>query len=277
MLQLAMRLERAVEDPAVGQNHGVQGAGNVKIADLLNVVAVVVHGEQLQGDFRIAARRHVGVPVAREDHLAARRRARPEVVNAVAQRRLTLLRRAKIFGPRRRSGVRRKRLLGELHDLSAGDVDLVDVGAGMLGALELGVIHPGRVERNVRVHDGAVLAADQHFFAAVGMQQHQVSAFLHSRRIGKLRPPRPLVVAVARRAHVDDVVIVQDGLVGRDRRRIDVERPRRFLLGLRHSGGCDRKQQETSHPNMPFHGELRKVETRVEYFGKDFQAGKDKL
>ncbi len=50
-------LQRAEHDAAVLEDDRVQGAAEVEVADLLDVAAVVVHDEQLQGDLRVAARR----------------------------------------------------------------------------------------------------------------------------------------------------------------------------------------------------------------------------
>ena len=44
----ALRFQRAEHDPAVLQDHRVQGHAEVQVADLLDVAAVVVHDEQLQ-------------------------------------------------------------------------------------------------------------------------------------------------------------------------------------------------------------------------------------
>jgi hypothetical protein len=55
-LRMPLRLQRAEHDPAVAQHHRVQRAGDVQVADLLQVLRVssspmlvaVVHHEQLQ-------------------------------------------------------------------------------------------------------------------------------------------------------------------------------------------------------------------------------------
>src|SRR5437763_2354225 len=62
----ALRFQRAEGNPAIPEDHRMQGAGDVQPAGLLYVGTVVVHHEQLQGNLRIAARRHMGVAVAGE-------------------------------------------------------------------------------------------------------------------------------------------------------------------------------------------------------------------
>ena len=86
----------------------------------------------------------------------------------------------------------------EADDLARLDVDLVDVRAaerrlavlaGPLETVNVRIIDPFAVEGDERIGDGAVVAArDQHFLAAVGMQQHQVGARVHQGRMGDLGP-----------------------------------------------------------------------------------------
>ena len=98
-------------------------------------------------------------------------------------------------------------------------MDLVDVRALVLQrVVHLGVVDPLAVERDERVGDRLVrLDGDEHFFLAVGVQQHQVGARLHRARVADLGPASTGRWPLARRAHVDDVVVVLDRLVGRDR------------------------------------------------------------
>ena len=50
MAAQALRFERAEHDPAVLEDDRVQGHAEVQVADALDVAAVVVHDEQLQGE-----------------------------------------------------------------------------------------------------------------------------------------------------------------------------------------------------------------------------------
>ena len=135
-------------------------------------------------------------------------------------------------------------------------MDLVNVGAaeGRLAMLtrpfetaDVRIIDPFAIERDERIGDGAIFAAvDQHFLAAVGMQQHQVGAGVHQGGVGDLRPDGSALVAPSRSADVDDVVVVLDGLVGRERRRIDIDwieiEPLFRLLGQTQTGRQDDRQ-----------------------------------
>jgi hypothetical protein len=78
-----LRLQRAEDDPPVGEHHRVQCAGHVQMADLFHVAAVVVHDVELQGVLRVAARRFHRVAIRGEDNLAAGKRAGAEIVDAV--------------------------------------------------------------------------------------------------------------------------------------------------------------------------------------------------
>ena len=117
-------------------------------------------------------------------------------------------------------------------------MDLVDVGAAVAAeVVEVGVVDPLGVEGDVGIGDRALAARDQHFLAAVGVQQHQVGRGPQVDGLAGVRPDRrQAVLAVvaldeARRPDVDDVVVVLDRLVGRDGRRVNAQRPlRRFVL-----------------------------------------------
>src|SRR5262249_3514386 len=76
----ALRFERAIHDAAVLENDGVQRAGDIQMADLLeiggrvvvaDVGVAVIHDEELQGDGRIAAGGAEAVAIAGENELAA--------------------------------------------------------------------------------------------------------------------------------------------------------------------------------------------------------------
>src|SRR5436305_2106209 len=66
-----------------------------------------------------------------------------------------------------------------------------------------------------------------------GGQEHQVGAGVHQRGMGDLGPSRPALVALARGADVDDVVVVLHRPVGREVRHFHVNRLEVELL-LRH-------------------------------------------
>jgi hypothetical protein len=102
-------------------------------------------------------------------------------------------------------------------------VDLEDVGAlgrrrpliALLEVINMDVIHPLTVERDVRVRDRALAAGHQQLFTTVRMQEHQVGARLHGHGLGEIRvEPLMLVVACPGRADIDDVVVVVDRFVG---------------------------------------------------------------
>src|SRR5689334_6678802 len=89
----------------------------------------------------------------------------------------------------------------------------------------MGVIHPFAVEGHERIGDGTILASrDEHFLAAVGMQQHQIGAGIHQGGMRDLRPHGSDLVALSRSADIDNIVVVLDGLISREGRRIDVDR-----------------------------------------------------
>ena len=113
MAAQALRLERAEHDPAVLQDDRVQGHAEVQVADALDVAAVVVHDEELQGQ---GVRRIAGVGALKalrsltKTILPPGTGSRAEVVDAPGrQRRLR---------PVGRAGVRREGLLGQLDDLA---------------------------------------------------------------------------------------------------------------------------------------------------------------
>ena len=175
-----------------------------------------------------------GVAVADEGQPAAGQRARPHVEDAVGQPGLALLRRAVVLRPVGGAGVRREGLVGEPDDLPRLDVDFVDIGTlerrqaeltGPFEAFYVRIIDPLAVEGNGGVGDGAVVAArDEQFLTAVGMKQHEVAARIHEGRMRDLGPQAGLFVAPARRADVNDVVVVPDGGVLGDGPRMDVDR-----------------------------------------------------
>ena len=148
----ALRFERAEQNASVSHDHGMQSAGDVDVAHLLDVGSVIVHHKQLQRVPRIAAGRHMRVAVAGEHHPATGNRAGPKVVDAVIQRRLAVLACSKIVRPGCGSGVGCKCLVGQTHCAARRDVHLPDVRAGVLFIDELCVKHGLAVERDVRVH-----------------------------------------------------------------------------------------------------------------------------
>ena len=127
-------------------------------------------------------------------------------------------------------------------------MNFVDVGplqrrlavlARSFQTLDVRIIDPFAVERDGGVGEGAVVAAgDEPLLAAVGVQQHEVGARFHEGGVGDLRPQARLVVALPRRADVDDVVVVLDGRILGDGPRVDVDRvDEEWFLVL---GGCGR-------------------------------------
>ncbi len=91
------------------------------------------------------------------------------------------------------AGIRRELLLRQLHDLSRGEVQLIDVGAAgrdfelvpPADIVQHAVVDPFSVEADHRIlHGPLVAAADQNFLRPVGMQQHQVRARRHEHRPG---------------------------------------------------------------------------------------------
>src|SRR5262249_7134658 len=70
-------------------------------------------------------------------------------------------------------------------------------------------------------------AGYQELFAAIRVEQHQFGPWMHLERDAGLRPDGALELAagrpeaLARQAHIHDVVIVLDRLVGRDVRRFN--------------------------------------------------------
>src|SRR5262245_18357865 len=96
------------------------------------------------------------------------------------------------------------------------DVNLENVRAGAKFAeVEVGVVDPLGVERDVWVGDGAFAALDEDFLLAVGMQPHEVVAGVDVGWVSDLRPgrgPRFAVTALhkPRGPDVDNVVIDLD-------------------------------------------------------------------
>ena len=127
--------------------------------------------------------------------------------------------------------------MSEPHDLARGKMDLVDVGPAARKSprrhvrliVQQSVKDPIAVERNIRVGHGAVARLDQNLFAAVGLEQHQVGPGIDGHGVKYLSEASELLIAVARRPHIDDVVVVLDRLIGRDVRRVDVQDNWRLL------------------------------------------------
>ena len=88
---------------------GCRALADVEVADLLDVRAVVVHHEELQGIDRIAARRLESVAVADERDSAARQRAGVHVVHTVAQPLFVFFLAGVVARPIGHAGVRRER------------------------------------------------------------------------------------------------------------------------------------------------------------------------
>src|SRR5262245_25551877 len=86
----ALGLQRAEDDAAILQRHRMQGHTDVEMADTLNVLAVLVHEEQLQGR-RGMLGRDESVAVASEGEAASRQWARAHVEHAVVEVRLARL------------------------------------------------------------------------------------------------------------------------------------------------------------------------------------------
>src|SRR5262249_16467465 len=151
------------DDAAVLQDDRVEGLGDVEVADLLHVGAVVVHDEQLDGPLPTAGRLQA-VAVADEGDAAPRQRAGVHVVNAVPPGGAVPVPRLQGGGPR----VGRPLLPREADDLPRLHMDLVDVGAaGAADVVEVGVVDPPGVEGDVGVGDRAFAARHQHLLAAV--------------------------------------------------------------------------------------------------------------
>src|SRR5438445_5604080 len=116
----ALGFERAVHDSAVGEHNWVQCAGDVEMADLLEVgrvlvradaLVTIIHNEELQGDRWIPLGRTEAVAIAGEDDPAAGQWARAHVEDAILVMRFARLRRVEVFGPVRRSGIGRELLI----------------------------------------------------------------------------------------------------------------------------------------------------------------------
>ena len=194
-----LRFERAVHDSAIAKHNRVQRPGEVVVADLLQIGGdrvvrqigvAVVHHEELQADRRVALRGAEAVAVAGERDPPAGQRARPHVVHAVLEVRLTRLALAVVARPVRRARVRGELLVGELHNLLGFHVDFVDVAAllgrtplvGLLHVVKQNVVDPLTVEGDDRVGHGAVAAGDEQFLLAVRVEQHEVGPGFHRDR-----------------------------------------------------------------------------------------------
>ena len=140
-----------------------------------------------------------------------------------------------------------KVLRRQLDDLPRLQVQLEDVRPGrrrvplaaVAQVVEVRVKDPLAVEADHRIGDRAVAAFDQHFLAAVGVQQHQVGPRLHRHRLRKIGV-EPLVDLVAGPVgpDIDDVVVVVDRLVALDVRNDDVDRRfEELLFGIGSEGG----------------------------------------
>src|SRR5262245_58651111 len=148
----------------------------------------------------------------------------------------------KSFGPVRRPRVGREFLVRQTNDFPGLDVDLVDVGTSQVGmsmvrglVMKIGEIDPLAVERNRWIGGRAFPAFEQDGFAAIGMQQHQISASCQRRRRFRINPNRAGLVTKPRTTDIDDVVFVLDRLVGRNVRHVSTQRP--LLFGGSHRYG----------------------------------------
>src|SRR5262249_42206464 len=133
--------------------------------------------------------------------------------------------------------VGRPLLVRQADGLAGLDVDLVHIGpAPAADIVEVGVVDPLRVEGHVGVGDRALVAGDEDFLAAVGVQEHQVRRGAEVLGLPGVGPDgRGPLLAVgagdeARGADVDDVVVVLHRLVGRNGRRVDAQEPLRGLI-----------------------------------------------
>src|SRR5262249_40151288 len=149
--------QRAEHDAPILENHRVQGAGDVEVADHFHVAAVVIHDKQLEGDVEahVIAMRHLkAVAVAGEHDLAARQRTGAQIANRIRLGGFTSLGRAVVPGPRGSTGVRGELLTGQADNLPGLDVDLVDVGrrstitGSILQPLKEDVVDPLATEGN---------------------------------------------------------------------------------------------------------------------------------
>src|ERR1019366_8981940 len=130
------------------------------MTDLLDVLAVIVHDEELHGRAMSAARRHEAVTVADEGDLAAGERTGVHVVDTLFERSLFW---------QWRTGVARPLLLSQADNLASLDVDLEHIGAAAPGQIvEMSVVNPLSVKRDIRIGDRARSAGNQQFVLAVG-------------------------------------------------------------------------------------------------------------
>ena len=121
--------------------------------------------------------------------------------------------------------------------------------------------NPLPVIRDDRVSHRTTPASHEQFFLAVRMEQHQVCSGLHCDRLGKVCIiPFMDLVSGAPRSDVDNVVVIFDGRIRRDVRRIDVKHlfEQRLVLGLDHpwknrlaKPGEQIKSNPTSHREPP--------------------------
>ena len=80
------------------------------------------------------------------------------------------------------------------------------------------------IQGNHGVGDGPILPAlDEDLLGSVRVEKHQIRAGIHQRGMRNLRPGRLGLVPEPRRAHVDDVVVVGDRGILRDRLGMDIE------------------------------------------------------
>src|SRR4051812_32195 len=89
MAAQALRFEGAEHDSAIFQNDRVEGHAQVQVADAVDIFAVVIHDEELQGQGarRVAGvGRLEGVAVADKDQPSTGHRTWPEVVVSSARK-----------------------------------------------------------------------------------------------------------------------------------------------------------------------------------------------
>ena len=204
-------------DATIAQRHGMQGAIDRHGRDRRDVAAILVHDEELQRRIGEALGRRQAVAIAGESDPAAGQRTRAEIQDAVAQsiefrRWIQRIRLIPMAGAR----IRRELPVRQALDHAVRQADAVDVGAvqRQVSALRIdprqiveeAVVDPLGIKGNERIGHRAGLAVDQHFFATVGFQQHQIRAWISPRRMEDLRPGRIRRIAMPRLANVDHVV-----------------------------------------------------------------------
>ena len=124
----SLSLVAGKHDASILQGRGMQGAAQVQVTDQFNVLAVLVHDEELQVGEGVAFVRQVTVATGTEHHLPTGQRTGAEVEDAVSQIHLVAV--GRVLRPISDPGVGRPFLMGQPDDLTALQVDLVNVRPG---------------------------------------------------------------------------------------------------------------------------------------------------